>query len=262
MNFENLTRLLFFIDNYKEPNIPLRVIEMELGMNVHLIRTLVSSLGEKKDFRLIDDNGVLYLKKLSKKMIVGNKSSITITNKLCNSLIKCIKPYSFLTWNEISLKDGLSVLDVKAIVTHIKSTKNAFRFLINSSLNGVYLSEQFEQEIVFEWARKTRGLNSLFHIPNGGHRAKGEANRLKKAGVLAGVPDICLPQPLYENNMLKYHALYIEIKAMFGRVSEEQKEIIEIFSGNGNNVHVCYGHKAAITVLCEYTGISIPFIKD
>lgn len=58
----------------------------------------------------------------------------------------------------------------------------------------------------------------LFAIPNGGHRVKAQAGKLKAEGVLPGVADIflALPNPLY-------HGLFLECKLPEGKQSKEQK---------------------------------------
>ena len=58
-------------------------------------------------------------------------------------------------------------------------------------------SEATEQERVINWARfyakDFPELDLLHHIPNGGSRNQLEAANLKRQGVKAGVPDLCLP---------------------------------------------------------------------
>lgn len=57
--------------------------------------------------------------------------------------------------------------------------------------------EANEQEALFRWTVFVRGrfpeIELLYHIPNGGSRNKLEAANLKRQGVKAGVPDLCLP---------------------------------------------------------------------
>lgn len=59
------------------------------------------------------------------------------------------------------------------------------------------MSESAEQRALFSWAAmqaKARPeLAMLLAIPNGGHRSKATAGRLKAEGVRAGVPDVALP---------------------------------------------------------------------
>lgn len=72
-------------------------------------------------------------------------------------------------------------------------------------------SEATEQERVINWARfyakDFPELDLLHHIPNGGSRNQLEAANLKRQGVKAGVPDLCLP--VARNGK---HGLYVEMK--------------------------------------------------
>jgi len=56
-----------------------------------------------------------------------------------------------------------------------------------------------------------------FHPPNGGHRLKAVAGKLKSQGVKAGVPDVVILRP-------KGSPIYIEIKAFTGTLSLAQKD--------------------------------------
>ena len=118
----------------------------------------------------------------------------------------------------------------------------------------IYTEEQ-EQILVFAWARlhenKWPELCLLHHIPNGGKRTKAEAARFKRAGVKAGVPDICLPVARHG-----FHGLYIELKADKGKVSEAQANWIFALQKQGYQAVVCYGAEAAIDVIREYIGIT------
>ena len=72
-------------------------------------------------------------------------------------------------------------------------------------------SEATEQEKLISWTQYQYNeypeLKLIFHIPNGGSRNTLEAANLKRQGVKAGVPDLCLP--VARQN---YHGLYIEMK--------------------------------------------------
>jgi hypothetical protein len=54
----------------------------------------------------------------------------------------------------------------------------------------------------------------VFHVPNGGKRARAEAARLVAAGVLAGVPDLIV--------ILPNQVVFIEVKTRKGVLSNEQ----------------------------------------
>ena len=78
----------------------------------------------------------------------------------------------------------------------------------------------------FRWAALAKSrwpeLVLLHAIPNGGHRHKAVAVRMKAEGMKAGVPDICLPVPRGS-----WHGLYLELKTEDGSVSRAQRRWLE-----------------------------------
>lgn len=62
----------------------------------------------------------------------------------------------------------------------------------------------------------------IFHVPNGGFRAKQEAWSLKRQGVKSGVPDIFVDYPCG-----LYHGARIEVKMIGGRLSDTQKAYLK-----------------------------------
>jgi len=114
-------------------------------------------------------------------------------------------------------------------------------------------SEAQEQADLIEWAESCVRLKvhpelKLLHaIPNGGSRDIREAKNLKRQGVKAGVPDLCLPVP--KGN---YHGLYIEMKVGRNKPSANQKEWLAALSANGYAVAVCYGAAEARRRIEEY----------
>lgn len=112
--------------------------------------------------------------------------------------------------------------------------------------------EDFEQELVMRWAigqtETWPELVLLYHIPNGGKRGKREAAKLKRMGVKAGVPDLCLPVPRGG-----FHGLYVEMKRLDGgRVSAEQTAWLAALHAAGHCVAVAEGHEQAIAVIKDY----------
>ena len=98
---------------------------------------------------------------------------------------------------------------------------------------------------------RLRWRNSLiFAIPNGGARDIRVAQKLKAEGVLAGVPDLCVPIP--KNG---YNGLYIEMKAgKKGVVSDKQKDIMERLTENGYLCKVCRCFDDFQKVVDDYMG--------
>lgn len=112
-------------------------------------------------------------------------------------------------------------------------------------------SEAVAQAQLMAWAQfmssKYPELELLFHIPNGGSRNKIEAANLKRQGVKAGVPDLCLPVARG-----KYHGLYIELKVKGNKPTELQKEWNQKLRDQGYRAEICYEFEGAQSVILEY----------
>lgn len=132
--------------------------------------------------------------------------------------------------------------------------------------------EELEQTFLIQWAAMLSGqypeLKLLHHIPNGGLRSKTEAKRLKAAGVKAGVPDLFLPVPKYDEfDIVDRNGLYIEMKAPSieiggrkttkGRTSKEQDWWIDQLRAQGYQVEVCYGWVEAAKAVIQYLDLDV-----
>ena len=111
--------------------------------------------------------------------------------------------------------------------------------------------EAHEQEFLFKWIAFARGahpdLDLLFHIPNGGSRNRLEAANLKRQGVKAGVPDLCLPVARGG-----FHGLYIEMKYGKNKPSENQKQWLSDLRKQGYAAEVCYSWEQAAEIITKY----------
>lgn len=83
-------------------------------------------------------------------------------------------------------------------------------------------------------------IRLMYHVPNGGQRGDRMAAAttmavLKSMGLVAGVPDLCLPI-----SRCGYANLYIELKSPNGRgeLSKDQYNYITLLCNNGNLVAV------------------------
>lgn len=116
--------------------------------------------------------------------------------------------------------------------------------------------EANEQEALFGWAGFMRGkypeIDSLYHIPNGGSRNRIEAANLKRQGVKAGVPDLCLPAARG-----KYHGLYIEMKYGKNKASENQEKWIAALREQGYVAEICYGWQQAAELITKYLELEV-----
>lgn len=98
--------------------------------------------------------------------------------------------------------------------------------------------------------RYPEAFKLIYHVPNGGHRHKLVAIKLKGQGVKAGVPDLVLPMARGG-----YFGLYIEFKAMppfDAAVSSSQDAYIQALIDQGYLAVVCRGHIDALECLRAY----------
>jgi hypothetical protein len=89
-------------------------------------------------------------------------------------------------------------------------------------------SEHVIQRQAVQWIRQSTPY-VVFAIPNGENRSRVTGGRLKAEGVLAGVPDLCIPAL----------SLFIEMKTDVGEVSPMQKAMHEDLRRDGQTVEVC-----------------------
>lgn len=90
----------------------------------------------------------------------------------------------------------------------------------------------------------------IYHVPNGGHRHKQVAVKLKGQGVKAGVPDLVLPMARGG-----YFGLYLEFKATApndAAVSASQHVWIRRLNDQGYLAIVCRGHFDAMEQVRAY----------
>lgn len=111
--------------------------------------------------------------------------------------------------------------------------------------------EAAEQIKLFRWVdfavNQYPELEMLYHIPNGGSRNPIEAANLKRQGVRAGVPDLCLPIARG-----KYHGLYIEMKYGDNKPTENQKRWLRDLQRYGYATSICYSAETAIADIEKY----------
>lgn len=97
-------------------------------------------------------------------------------------------------------------------------------------------SEHEEQVRLVHWFKKQYPNVGIFAIPNGGHRNKVTAYKMKMEGQSKGVPDLFIPE----------WKLFIEMKRQKGgRLSPEQKEWLNYLESVGYETQVCNGFEQA-----------------
>ena len=115
--------------------------------------------------------------------------------------------------------------------------------------------EHLEQCALIEWVRLNEHieprLRLLFAVPNGGRRSMWEGKRFKAEGVVAGVPDLCLPAASAGH---LYCALMIEMKAPGSKPRKNQQEWARNALGKGPLVVWHDSWVAAAREICVYLG--------
>lgn len=111
--------------------------------------------------------------------------------------------------------------------------------------------EEREMILFFDFvryaAKRDPRLACCYHIPNENKSSIQRRITLARAGLLKGVPDICIPIPIG-----KYGALYIELKIKPNRASREQIRVIEHLNALGNMACICWSGSEAIQTLEKY----------
>ena len=114
--------------------------------------------------------------------------------------------------------------------------------------------EAQEQKALIQWVdynlQRYPDLQMLYHIPNGGGRNKAEAADLKRQGVRSGVPDLHLAAPSRQ-----YHGLYVEMKRLGEKTSENQNRWIANLKEHGYKVEVAFSCEQAIDIITNYLAV-------
>lgn len=115
----------------------------------------------------------------------------------------------------------------------------------------VCATEEQEQEALIQWARLNvhsyPALDLLAHIPNGGSRHVLEAKKLKRLGVLSGMPDLLLLYPARD-----FHGWVGEMKAEDGKLTEKQYSVLLRLRSHGYFAEMFHGWEKARDSLVWY----------
>ena len=106
-------------------------------------------------------------------------------------------------------------------------------------------SELTEQEVVVEYC-DLRDI-PIVHIPNEGKRSASYGAQMKRIGMRKGFPDLFVPLP-----RRGYHGFFIEMKALKGKLSTDQRMWLLRLKNAGYATAVCYGADDAIKLLDKY----------
>lgn len=117
-------------------------------------------------------------------------------------------------------------------------------------------TEHQHQAAFFDWLRWNEKahpvLTRFFAIPNGGHRTKTTAAKLKAEGVRPGVLDTCLPVARHG-----YIGLWLEFKSATGSLSPAQREWKSFLESEGHKVIIVRTWTEAARATVEYLSLSV-----
>ena len=104
------------------------------------------------------------------------------------------------------------------------------------------------------WAYEVPQLSRLFAIHNQGHGDQIRGARARAEGVKAGVPDIMLPWPKFENGSAWHAGLFIELKRKTkkGRASAGQDDWLAYLCDVGYVAIAAVGWREAADVIEAY----------
>lgn len=89
----------------------------------------------------------------------------------------------------------------------------------------------------------------LFAVPNGGHRNKATAGRMKAEGVRAGVPDIFLAVPSVSKG---FHGAFIELKVKHNQPTPQQSSWMALLAAQGYFVCTIWDDPAEVVRVLEW----------
>lgn len=118
------------------------------------------------------------------------------------------------------------------------------------------MSEHTEQAAFFHFTELLEGqfpeLGRFFAVPNGGHRNKAVAAKLRAEGLKRGVPDVFNLSP---NPTGEWAGLVFEFKVGRNKPTSEQEDWLEYFEGLGYRVAVPRSWVEAALITIEYFGL-------
>ena len=106
----------------------------------------------------------------------------------------------------------------------------------------IFKSESQLQIECVNWFRQNYPNKIIYAIPNGGSRNVIEAVKMKREGILKGIPE----------SSNGFHSLYIEMKFGKNKPSKEQLEVFKELRLKGNFVRVCWTKKEFVECIINY----------
>lgn len=103
---------------------------------------------------------------------------------------------------------------------------------------------------VAEYLRSQYPKAMFCHCPNGGNRTAIEGARLKRMGVLNGMPDIMVFEQKHTSSF--YRSLAIELKIKPNRLTPAQQDCLKQLEQRSWKIAVCWSFEEAKQVIDDY----------
>jgi len=103
------------------------------------------------------------------------------------------------------------------------------------------------QAAVVAWFRLQHPGRLIWATPNAGKRSIRQIVAARRTGLVAGVPDLLIPEPVGDK-----HGLFIELKTGRNSVTAAQQAMIDALRVRGYACHVCYTLEEFMSVVKCY----------
>ncbi len=131
------------------------------------------------------------------------------------------------------------------ILENIKTEEDFLRLIEVEKKDKDNFKESQIQKMVIQFLKDN---NILFHTSfNGLKASKGQARFMKSQGLIGGHPDLTIYKKVGNNDLL-----FLELKTVKGKLSENQKLYIRELIKNGYIVSVTYGYYDAVYRIKKY----------
>lgn len=131
------------------------------------------------------------------------------------------------------------------ILENIKREEDFLRLIEVEKKDKDNFKESQIQNMVIQFLKDN---NILFHTSfNGLKASKGQARFMKSQGLTSGHPDLTIYKRVGNNDLL-----FLELKTVKGKLSENQKLYIRELIKNGYIVSVAYGYYDAVYKIKKY----------
>ncbi len=105
------------------------------------------------------------------------------------------------------------------------------------------------QSSCYKMVKRIKGSPLVFHVPNQRQQSSIRGGIWKAQGVVAGIPDLVIPHARGG-----YNGLAVELKVKGGRLTDDQKMVIDRFEKEGWKTALVWSRNGMKELITEYWG--------